>query len=579
MKEAAGRRWETLGGAGWAPLGILFAYTTRMPTLPSVPRAPRWLPEGLLLLPVLAAIRQLPALPSGDHPAAALVSGPDAGAWAINAIAVASGDFDQVDPHRLPTFLFLLVAASGVTGDIPQAGHLVGMLAWLTMVVATTLLGRAAGGPLVGAIAGMIVTGPAPLLHAATRFSVDPVIAAILPLSLAAVAPARRWWWLALPAGMMGGVAMCTHLTAVPYVLPALLLLLLRGGRPGEALRHTIGRPLLYVAGVVAVLGIINMLFVSVGQTGFVSAISEGISSQRAIGTTNHHVGSGRSGRLTSDAWTVLRANSTTAWHTGATLMLKPWFWPGVSWVLLQCLFWLGVLGIAFSSVASKSARSVRADRRRSGWQGLDLKHGIVLLLCLAPIPLFAASNAPPRYGTNLLPFVAVLLARGCASPVALVGRVGGDYVRAATSIAAVALLIPLLQSVQDFSAGSIPPISEKDKDIVLLTQALKEHFPGDSAIVTPVIESAAMLSRPHCPRMDCWGASVHVCLIHIRRSCTGEGPIPLVWLQQGPSGMGDDSLSQDVGAFVAERYGIKGTVSTASMRAVLVALPRDADD
>lgn len=558
---------------------VQFAYTGSMSSHPSVARVLRWLSELLLVLPVLAAVRHIHAFPSGDDPAASLVSGPDAGAWAINAIAVASGDLDQVDPYRLPTFLILLVAASGITGDIPQAGHLVGMLAWVSMVLATALLGRAAGGPLVGSLAGLLIATPVPLVQTAARFSVDPVLAAILPLALAAVAPARQWWWFALPAGVAAGAAVCTHLTALPYALPALLLLLLRGGRPGEPDRVVVGRVVFCVLGVAAVLGLIWLLFPSFSQIALFSPISEGISSQRAIGASPLLTSSEPSGLLTSSAWDVLRANSTTAWYTGATQMLEPWFLPGVSWALLQVAFWLGVLGVALPC-ATFSSRAVRKHRRGVACRlRLDLRHGIVLLLCLAPIPLLAASNAPNRYGWNLLPFVAVLLARGCASPAALLGRWLGAYGYVAAAILTLVLLVPPLQSAQDLAVRSIPPISQRDQDLLQLTQTIAEHFPGDSAIVTPVLETAAMLSRPHCPRQNCWGNAVGSCLNHIRRSCSGEGPIPLVWLQSGPQGMGDDPLTQAVGAYAMEQYGATATISTGSMQGVLVALPREPDD
>ena len=551
-----------------------------MRSLPSVSRAARWLPELLLVLPLIAASRLWKVFPKGSDPAAALVSGPDAGAWAMSAIAVANGDFDQVDPHRLPTFLFLTAAASTLTGDIPQAGHLVTMGAWFTMVVATTLLGRAAGGPLVGALAGLLITTPGPLLHAATRFGVDPVIAAVLPLSLAAVAPARRRWWLALPAGAIAGVTMCTHFTTLPYGLTALTFLLVRGGPKGESWRTRIARPTLFVCGAALLLGTMSQLFASVDADGFLRAISEGIFSQRAIGPGNQEVDGGSGASLSREAWNVLQTNSGTAWNRGATSALQPWYWSEVPWNGLLGALWLGVLGVRRSNPTKPRAESVGAQQTApSRRPQLDLAGGVVLLLCLAPIPVLAAASAPERYGSNLLPFVAVLLARGCASPIALLGWMGGRPVQAAASVGLIGLLASPLQRAQDFSAQGIPPITGNATQIIELSGAIERTFPGDSAIVTPMIESAAMISRPICPRQNCWGSEVEVCLNHIRSTCPGDGPIPLVWLERGPRGMGDDLLSQAVGATVAEAYGVQETVETTSMRAVLVSIPRSPTD
>jgi hypothetical protein len=113
----------------------------------------------------------------------------------------------------------------------------------------------------------------------------------------------------------------------------------------------------------------------------------------------------------------------------------------------------------------------------------------------------------------------------------------------------------------------------------VELAAAIQEHFPEDGAVATPLREAAAHLGRPFCPRSSCTylgtRASLKACIAQIQRECQGEGPIPLVWFEHGPLGMGDDRISQAVGAYCAELYPVVARVKTYSFDAVLIAIPR----
>lgn len=559
----------------------------------SRPRALSWLPELLLGLPVLVASRVWSALPSSDDPAAGLLSGPDAGEWALNAQALAAGDLDRVDPHRLPTFLVLLALAQRWTdGDIAVAGHLVGVGAWLAMVAATTLLGRLAGGPAVGAVAGLLVTGVAPLVHAAARFGVDPVLAAVLTLSMAAVGPARRTWGLGVVAGVVAGVAVCTHLTALPYFVPAMLLLVLRGGREGAPLWQGVARVFVYAVGVLAVVALSDIVLGLMNPASFVDSVSEGIAAQ--------HTQAPQTGALTPEAQSVLSGRADTAWVDGAQSALAAYFVGGLPWTLLLTAFWLGVLGPALPSTPplpsaplprwlrrrlSPPARA-RLTRLRSALRSVrsavgtrvDLAHGLPLLCCLAPVPVLAAAGAEPRYAANLLPFVAVLLARGLAWPVSVVARWTGPVGVLVGGALLCAAVWPTVRVAQDAAVMSIPPPTDVSQDAVKLAAALEKSFPVAPAVATPLREAAAHLGRQHCPRASCVGDAdaAEQCLAHLKTACSGEGPVPLVWLERGPPGMGDDPVSQATGALAVERYGAAQTVTTKTMRAVLVAVPRD---
>ena len=70
-------------------------------------------------------------------------------------------------------------------------------------------------------------------------------------------------------------------------------------------------------------------------------------------------------------------------------------------------------------------------------------------------------------------------------------------------------------------------------------------------------------------------GLNPTVCIAHLREECEGYGPIPLVWLERGPLGMGDDATSQALGAWAAERYGVTSRLETRAFDAVLISVPR----
>jgi hypothetical protein len=595
---------------------------------------PTALPARVVVALELAAIaviavvasRSLLALPIGEDALAGLFNGPDAGEWALNARLVSDGEFGAVDSHRMPTFLLLLALSQLFEPDIARAGHLVLVGAWMVTVVAVYALGRAAGGRAVGFVASLLVLGCAPILHSAAKFGVDPVVAMMLPLALASVVPVRRAWPMALGAGVVGGFATVTHLTALPFMAPAVLLLWMRGRGPEAPRWQGVAALGLYALGAALVLGGLGSVFRLIGPSQLIDAVSEGIATRAGESVPVD------SQVLSTPALGVLEANAGGALSQAAHAALRPFYWPGMVWPGLFVVFAVGVFGpglgpggagptggvvsapVRFPGWLHRRLRP--ASRRRlkgriTGarrflqssrpahalrwlWRFTDLPHGLPLLACLTPLVVFAAASAEPRYSQNLLPFAAILLARGLVAPLRALagrgaatgpGRTVGPASRARPWVAGALaglgamVLVHWVRGAQTDALHRMPAGDPVAASAVELAAAIRQHFPDDSAVATPLREAAAHLGRPFCPRSSCTylgdEKTIKGCVAKLQTECQGEGPIPLVWFQNGPLGMGDDRISQAVGAWCAENYPVLARVETFSFEAVLIAIPR----
>jgi len=541
----------------------------------------------------------LQQLPVGDAPAAAFLNGPDAGEWALNAQLVGQGELQQVDPHRMPTFLFVLAATMGILGEVAPAGHLVAVASWALLPVVLYGLGCRVGGRLVGALSAALVVGCAPLVREAAQFGVDPLLSVLLPTAmLAAVASRCVKWPAALGAGAVAAVAACTHLMALPYVIPALLFALWRPAGCTAPARL----PLRFGAFVMGLVGVVLALDLAVGLISldaFVHSISEGI----ARGT-----GAPEDGGLSEAARQQL-ADGRSESALGAThVALQPYLGSGVGWGPGVVVFWVGVVGLGLREAVAwpdsppawlRPWLGTAPDRR---WRGLgrgwlaafvgwrhrlspDGGTGLLLLACLAPLPLLVAADAPDRYAINLLPFVAVVLARGVGSVVAVLSW-SAPVDRRRWIVAGIGLPVTVFvvwQSQSRLASGlaSIPHPDTVPRLAWRLSVVVERALPGRSAVASPMREVPAHLGRPHCPRTSCVPSAeqtdaIAACLDHLRRSCAGEGPVPLVWLSEAPLGMGDDALSQAVGAHAAETWGELARVREGGFEGVVVAVPRE---
>lgn len=598
-------------------------YAAPMPRVPPHLRMPLHFLLDLLALAVVGKglSRALPHLPVGAHATAEHLNGPDAGEWAINALLVAEGNLASVDPHRMPTFLLLTAGALGFEPDVARAGHLVDVAAWAMLPIIVFLLGRATGGRLVGLVAAFLTLGSTPLMLAAARYGVDPVVATCLPLAMVAVAPARRWWPWAGVAGALAVFCSATHLTAVPYVVPPLLLLLARGRGPRSAPWTRLAAVVSYAAGVVITVLIVEYLFGLIDLRRLSSALSEGIHRQGGVPVDTL--------TLTEEARTTLLERLPDASEQTLVRLLSPFSAQWLPRSALVVLLPLGVLGMGLAQTSHPSRDIAAAARRRlpellrghlrpatrrslerrwtkaANWLAVhplrsalvwfggrtDLGRGLSLLACLAPAPLLAVAGAEARYTANLLPLAAVLIARGLVAPFGLLaGRLPLHAPWRRRGLVALALggaggLLLGANTLCELGEGiqSLPrpdPVAVGAKELAL---ALEAGFPEDGGVATPVREAAAHMGRPYCPRASCTArqdvAGITRCIRELRAQCSGTGDIPLVWFRRGPVGMGDDALAQEVGRWAAGHYRVVAEVETTAFDAVLIAVPRTAPD
>ncbi|HNC94672.1 MAG TPA: hypothetical protein PKW90_01040, partial [Myxococcota bacterium] len=131
--------------------------------LQAVPAATLWLgADGVAVVFLLVWGGMLWPMGGGDGlPFWATITdkmlfGPDAAAWAANALAFFDRRYDDLDFHRMPTWT-LMTAAGMTTGlDVVLSGHLVNHLMHLLLPVVLYFLGSLGGSRGAGLGAGMM---------------------------------------------------------------------------------------------------------------------------------------------------------------------------------------------------------------------------------------------------------------------------------------------------------------------------------------------------------------------------------------------------------------------------------------
>ncbi|MCP4807705.1 MAG: glycosyltransferase family 39 protein [Proteobacteria bacterium] len=533
----------------------------------------RWAGDGLALAVLLALGLVMWFTPAGgpDLPAWAtghdlVLDGPDAGEWAINAMRVARGDLASVDAHRMPAWLVAVALVSNALPDIAQAGHFVNHTAFLLLPLVLYGLGRADNGPATGLIAGMLALGCMPLIKASDRYGVDPFVAVVLPMTLLLALPVRRRFWLAPIAGLFAGYAALSHFTALPYVLPAALLILLRG--PTPRWWHRLAGFALYAVSALFVVYLAEWLVDLIDPWDLVGAVSEGIDKADTAGP--------RHGQLSTGALETLEMGRSEAAGLAIQNGLEP-FWQvvPVPWPLLAVLPWLGAVGAGLGT--AKGPGRWRFAR----W--FDGSLGLTLVCCLAPLPVLAAAGAEPRYASNLLPFVAVLVARGLGSLPGVI-ELGLREKWAWFPRGVLALPLVLWIGLNSWRAGweqrqEPQPVDNLATSARELGLRIEANFPGGGGAASPIREAAAYAGRDYCPTTACpfgngkgW---FEQCIAAVRSQCSGDGPIPYVVIEEGPIGMGDSANVQAMGAWVVEKYEVVDTMTVPRFKATIVAIPR----
>ena len=503
-----------------------------MPPLRSLPR---------LLLLDLAAIVALLGLPilawaregvsrSADQPWWQLdtdpyLFGPDAGAWAQNALALHQGRLADLDPHRLPTWTLLTSWTMDLTGwDVVFAGHLVNRAEMVLLGPVLYLLGRSLGmGGFSFVAAALAVLQPS-LLAAACRFGIDPTVTFLVPLMLLAARYGGRVWWLAPVAGAIAGLTMVSHLTALAFPLCGLLLCIVSG--KGVVRRLLAGA--LYAGAVWLTFKWVFSVFPMLPTVFFENAVAEGISptggSSAASQTASREA-----------ALAILQQNGGKALD-GTLVYITEHFRPILlPWALSVACVWLGFLGPDMFRPLPEGS----TWRTRVGAVVRSLLEGIAVGSALAPMLAFVASKAPERYSDNLLPVGALLISRGGATLAAAVTWLAAWRMpprwhrRLAPTLVALCLAVWTVGEWREPHQRAPVKAAPEEKRALVIGKAVAEHFPPGGSGASALREVLPYANLRYCPNTVCpfadSEASYRQCVDILRKECAGEGDIPLV--------------------------------------------------
>jgi len=519
---------------------------------------------GLTLWPM----GDLPGIPPMDVAVPAwaslgdvVLSGPDAGEWASAATAFAQGRYEDLDPHRMPTWPLLVGTLMAWMPDVALAGHFLNHVCVVAAALAVYLLARPGAGRGLALGAAVAVACCPPLVEASRRLGSDSLLTAlVLGLMLTAYLAARRWW-LAPLAGVVAALCASTHYTALAFPVPALVLILIAGrGRWWERL----AAPLLYLgAGALTLKGIFS-IFPVPSPAGFSRALAEGISQgSQGVGADTR--------TDWSDALAIFSEADVLGAVNGAVSIALQWLVPSwLPWGLAVVLPWLGLVGL------------IRERRRPVRAVGRGLAVGIPLLLCLSPLPFLAAAGAPERYSQTLIPIAALLLARGLALPLGLVDMaVKAKVPRWPAGVLGLGVGLALAAGLWQGAARWVKPMPPRTEDVSAwqLGRAIAENFPAGGHVACPIREANVLAGRDYCPRTVCpTGTSESAfwfCLGIMNQECEGDGDLPYV---SAVKSRGDERSEnrKAMDAWVIEKWGAAAEVRTHDLDAWVVSVPRD---
>ena len=506
-----------------------------------------------------------------------LLEGPDSGEWAANAVAFSNGQYDDLDPHRMPTFVILTGLFSKITPSIAYAGHLVNHLVHTLLPIVLYGIGRLSGSRSAGIGAGVMVAVSPLLVAASWRFGVDPTIAFMVPLTLLFGMMAGRWWKMAPIAGVVGAFGASSHFTTLFHPLVGLLaVVLISKGWRNRSLAVA-G----YVAGVAAGLLVIFRIFPFAGISGLESALFEGIvaGSQSISGTATV---------ASEPAIAALKSGLPDSVSGAVSNSLEQLFSSAVPWGLMVFSLWFGILGIGL-----KRAPDGKGIARLLGM--CDWRGGILLVACLAPLPLLYASGAELRYSYNLLPIVCLVYMRGLVSMAVcfeLLIRWGTfRYLPKGWSsrLVGVSGLVIAIFVARSYWANSInsnvqlPPAMSATAGWAIGNR-VGELFPEDGGAVSPLREALIYADKSYCPHTVCPATGTTSafwdCLSIAKRECDGEGDIP--WVVVWRSRFDERSEARKMmDEWVVEQFGILDTVEVPfgrpEFKATIVSIPREA--
>ncbi len=493
-----------------------------------------------------------------------LLTGPDAGEWAQNTLHVYNGRYGSVDPHRMPTKLLLTAPLIGPTGSVVLAGHLLNHLLHVLLVLTVYAVGRAGGGVGVGlAAVGLGALLPDAIADSRT-YGADILIAVAIPLAVVGSLIAARRWWLGPIGGLLAALGSLSHFTTLPYALPGLVLVALRG--PRSRWRRPLA-VLTYAAGTVGTIWLIYRFIPPLTLKVLQNSIAEVLAPEWRQGGTAPL-------DLVAELKAASRLPILESAVAGAVNEVRPDWLP---WGAAVLAVWLGVLGPGLGRAAPEGSGRLRQVLTRC-----DLGLGIPLLLCLTPLPMLAAHDAPPRYATFVLSMVGVLVARGLLSPLALVDlelkKRWTRWPRHLVVVAAGAVVFGLgLQAVQDWKKAT-PPNLEGLRH-AQLSRLLTRHLPPGSGVATNARAALVMADLALCPRTHCPMGSTpghfRNCLRILDQECPGEAPLAWVttdWDQLAAYAVDRQAMSR----WIEARWEVAGRVSAGGRAHRLFLIERD---
>jgi hypothetical protein len=524
-------------------------------------------PTGELSMPTVG-----PDVPWWGTVRDALLDGPDAGEWAKNMLALQDGRVSELDSHRLPGWVILVNGILFFEPDVARAGHLMNHLLLLALGLGVFLIGRLGEQRWVGLGGAALAMLSGHAIEVSMRFGVDAAVIGLIPWTLVGALLACRKWQLGLLSGAIAGLVTGLHFSTIPYALPALALIVM------VAKKHRWRAAAAHVLGTALVLWGVMQIYPVSSLAEFKSAIANGI----APG----YQGGGSVGSLEA-SWAVIEGGRATALNRAvAQLMvqIRPSWLP---WGVGLLLPWLGILGIGLK----KAGRESGAGKLRWIWARMDLGLGLGLLFCLAPLPILAAAQAPLRYADNLSPAGALLLVRGMASVVLILGfgirwiaPTGPSLVMlhripAAALTAALGLTLAGT-AVQDASSHRRPLLpTVQELGYWQLGQALAGQFPAGTGVASPIREALVPGRLQYCPRQVCPVASDETefwrCLSVMKVDCAGQESLGYVTTDAelyDPNAVG----RRDMDKWVADHFELAQSIELQGFNASLYLIPRD---
>jgi hypothetical protein len=461
--------------------------------------------------------------------------------------------------------MVLVNIVMAIESNVVLAGHLTNHILMVVAGLTVWLIGRLSTGRSLGLAAAALTMVNSHSTEAASRFGVDMAVIALIPLTILTAQLACRKGYLGLLAGAVAGAVMATHLSTLPYALPALLLIVL-AGHPGQ---RRIAVPM-YILGLGIALAAWRHFFV-VGtfedlQVSFANGIAPGYQGDGMVSSW-------------AAAVAIIQAGATDAMSDAMQqlmLQIRPHWLPMGAAVVL---FWTGVLGPGLGEISPDTS----GQSRRQVWRTFDWKIGLTLLACLAPLPLLAAAQAPERYGDNLAPVAAILLVRGGFSAVAFalwtLGYFRGVGVQFKGAVFA-AIGIGIFSGELHHSGIFIKP--QRPTKVELgrwkLGQSLKEHFPPNTGIAIVAREPIIAGHHERCPAHVCPEGSTESafaqCLHMMNLDCIGDGPLAYVGIEselQDPNSPARGAMDE----WVAKRWSPIDQVDMPGFAASIFAIPR----